>query len=139
VTIVVASAVIATMGVRYETAPVATVPVRTAAPAVQPREVASRVEPTRAGGSAAHRREPVAVRPARSRVIVPADEVEAFWQLVAAVQRHDVTIPPARWPVDDVTGEIEPLPEIAVIELPAVTIEPLPQAAGEDKVGGTDE
>jgi hypothetical protein len=82
-------------------------------------------------------RHPLDVR-SRPRVIVATDEVEAFWRLLAAVQTNDLTIPPAGWRVSETTGEIEPLPEIAAIELPAVTIEPLPMAE-EDKVGGTDE
>jgi hypothetical protein len=83
------------------------------------------------------KRRSVDIRP-RS-VIVATDEVAAFWDLVAAIQTNDLTIPPARWAVSETTGEIEPLPEIAAIELPAVTVEPLPAATGQDDVGGTDE
>jgi hypothetical protein len=55
------------------------------------------------------------------------------------VQTDAVAIPPPRWSISDATGEIELLPEIAVIEVPAVTIEPLPGNDVDEKVGGTDD
>jgi hypothetical protein len=102
--------------------------------AAVPRSVLPAAEESASKGT---QRRSVGIRP-RS-VILAADEVAAFWDLVAAIQTDDPTIPPARWTVSETTGEIEPLPEIAAIELPPVTVEPLPTATGQDDVGGTDE
>jgi hypothetical protein len=71
-------------------------------------------------------------------MVIAAEEVAAFWNLVAGVQTNELTIPPARWPVGH-AGAIEPLPEIAAIEVPAIRIERLPGTEAEDKVGGTDD
>ncbi len=102
--------------------------------AAVPRSVLSAAENSASKGT---QRRSVEMRPRSA--IVAADEVAAFWDLVAAIQTDDLTMPPARWTVSETTGEIEPLPEIAAIELPAVTVDPLPTATGEDDVGGTDE
>ena len=106
------------------------------------RESESRFQNPSTVASARHTTRSATTRQSPRRTIVPADEVEAFWRLVAAVRADELTIPRPRWPISDGTGEIEPLPEITAIEIAPVSIQLLPGTEGiegEDKVGGTDD
>ena len=140
VPVVLAMTVAGALGVRREghspmviSVPLASSPRAHEMAAAVPRSVLPAAENSVSKGT---QRRSVEMRPRSA--IVAAEEVAAFWDLVAAIQTDEPTVPPARWTVSETTGEIEPLPEIAAIELPAVTVDPLPMATGED-VGGTDE
>jgi hypothetical protein len=121
-------------------------------PAGRPQaQVATRVVtpgPTRADAvidgverKVAGRRQPAsAPRRGGPEVRVDAREVVAFWRLVDEVRAEGVIVPAARWRVDEATGELPPLPEIAAIHVPALSIEPLAGAGSTSRdVGGVND
>jgi len=137
--VVVACLAITVVIVREGVSPASTTSVRTSAPAVEERHTRSVSEKTPTTMAARRTVTEAGEQHTRASMIVAADEVDAFWRLVAAVQTDELTVPPARWAISEITGEIEPLPEIAAIDVPAVTIELLPGTESEDKVGGSDD
>ena len=76
---------------------------------------------------------PMRVDPLREpEVLIAPDQAEGLRRWMTWV-REGRAVPPAGWPaVNDETGELLPLPEIAAIEVPAVTIDPLPGSTGGD-------
>ncbi len=131
------------MGLFEPAAPDRASPAAVPAPAVTaaaPLEIAvpPQARPRPASAEGAARQAPRRAQP-RAAVISP-DEIDAFWQIVAEVQVEGTPLPPQRWPIDDITGEIAGLPEIAAVHVRPVTIEPLPGAgASVDTSGGLNE
>jgi hypothetical protein len=78
-------------------------------------------------------------RPSKPTVVIPVDEVEAFWELVAEVQDRGAMMPAIRRPLDAETGEVVPLPDIAEIRVPALVIDPLPAESPAESGGIEDE
>lgn len=77
--------------------------------------------------------------PSKPTVVIPVDEVEAFWDLVAEVQDRGAMMPAIRRPLDAETGEVVPLPDIAEIRVPALVIDPLPAKSPAESGGIEDE
>lgn len=73
------------------------------------------------------------------KVVIPVDEVQAFWELVAEVQGPGATLPAIRRPLDTETGEVVPMPDIAEIRVPALVIDPLPVGLPAESGGIEDE
>jgi hypothetical protein len=138
-TVVAACIAIAAVALRHETVPLTSGPVRTSRAAPEATSVERRAEAASEAVPARPTVRSERAGPVQNRVIFAAEEVEAFWRLAAAAQADHLTIPPERWSINSATGEIALLPEIAAIELPAVTIELLPGTVSDDKAGGTDD
>ena len=112
----------------------ASVPATTAAK-VSPPATARTPAPARSATArvTSGRTAPMRVDPLREpEVLIAPDQAEGLRRWMAWV-REGRAVPPAGWPaVNDETGELLPLPEIAAIEVPAVTIDPLPGSTGGD-------
>lgn len=78
---------------------------------------------------------PARVNPSREpEVLVPSDQAEGLRLWLAYVREGRAVLPPDQRvaDVDREAGELPPLPEITGIEVPAVRIEPLPGAEGQN-------
>ena len=106
---------------------------------VEPHPQPTRVEPV--GAPRARTRRPiVATRASRvPETIVPPDQAEGLRRWMAMVHNRTGMLPATRTVVDEGTGELLPLPEIAGIDLPALKIDPLPGSEDAPEKGGTDE
>ena len=106
-------------------------PARVVVPDISPR--VARLQPT--GRASATEPAPSSTR----KVVIPIDDVQAFWELVAEVQDQGATLPAIRRPLDTETGEVVPLPDIAEIRVPALVIDPLPVGLPAESGGIEDE
>jgi hypothetical protein len=117
-------------------APAGTPPVTSAAAAVDhapPKSPQESPIRTRAVSPAADRRPRASTAPA---IVVSREEVAAFWQLLASPPEETVVFvsPAQAQRAED--GGLLPLPDIALIEVPVLDINPLPRHRDVSETGG---